>query len=198
MAASERAQLALNAAMDRYAAGDDGAFGEIYDLLAPQLLRFFLRQVGDMSLTEDLTQQTLLQLHAARYNYVRGSSARAWAFAIGRNILTDARRRGQREVLFPTEEAQAKALGARVSRDSCPEGLAAAREMAAQVGTELEQLPESQREAYGMVRHEGLSVAETAEVMGTTPTAIKLRVHRVYEALRAVVGSGSKRPLMTR
>jgi len=48
-----------------------------------------------------------------------------------------------------------------------------------------------------MVRHEGLSVAETAEVMGTTPTAVKLRVHRAYEALRAVLGSSGKRSLIT-
>ena len=185
------ARSALNVAMDRYAEGDDAAFGQVYDLLAPQLLGFFMRQVRNLALAEDLTQQTLMQLHAARRNYVRGSDARPWAFAIGRNLLIDARRKGQREVLFETAEDQAGALDREVSRDSCPEDLASTRQMAERVQVELERLPPAQRDAYDMVRHEGFSVAETAQVMGTTPTAIKLRVHRVYEALRIVL-RGSK------
>jgi len=84
MSTSDDAQLALNLTMDRYADGDDGAFGDIYDLLAPQLLGFFMRQLRDAALAEDLIQQTFLHLHAARRNYVCGSNARAWAFAIGR------------------------------------------------------------------------------------------------------------------
>lgn len=32
-----------------------------------------------------------------------------------------------------------------------------------------------------------MSVAEAAQVLGTTPTAIKLRAHRVYEAIRALL-----------
>lgn len=129
----------------------------------------------------------------ARRNHVRGSDGRQWAFAIGRNLLTDARRRGAREVLFPTAEDEADAFDAETSRDSCPKGLAAAQQMAHLVTEELARLPQSQRDAYDLIRREGLSVAETAEVMGTTPTAIKLRGHRVYEALRAVLGRSKRR-----
>jgi DNA-directed RNA polymerase specialized sigma24 family protein len=38
-----------------------------------------------------------------------------------------------------------------------------------------------------LVREEGLSVAEAAEVMGITVSALKLRAPRVYEHLRAVL-----------
>ena len=48
-------------------------------------------------------------------------------------------------------------------------------------------MPEAQRTAYVLVREEGLSVAEAAEVMGITVTALKLRAHRVYEHLREVL-----------
>jgi RNA polymerase sigma-70 factor (ECF subfamily) len=48
-------------------------------------------------------------------------------------------------------------------------------------------MPEAHRVAYILVRQEGLSVAEAAEVVGTTPTAMKLRAHRAYEALRAAL-----------
>jgi RNA polymerase sigma-70 factor (ECF subfamily) len=187
MQVSEDAHLALNAAMDRYADGDDDAFGEVYDHLAPRLLSFFVRQVQDRARAEDLVQQTLLQMHAARRNYAQGSNVLPWAFAIARHVLIDARRRSSREVLFDTAEANAAALDRNVTRDSSPEDFAATREMAERVSRELDRLPEGQRTAYDLVRREGLSIVDAAEVLGTTPTAIKLRVHRAYEALRAVL-----------
>jgi len=187
MQVSEDAHLALNAAMDRYADGDDDAFGEVYDHLAPRLLSFFVRQVQGRARAEDLVQQTLLQMHAARRNYAQGSNVLPWAFAIARHVLIDARRRSSREVLFDTAEDNAAALDRNVTRDSSPEDFAATREMAERVSRELDRLPEGQRTAYDLVRREGLSIVDAAEVLGTTPTAIKLRVHRAYEALRAVL-----------
>ncbi len=184
---------ALNAAMDRYADGEDAAFAEVYDLLAPMLLGFFARQTGgDHARAEDLAQQTLLQMHSARRNYATGSDVVPWAFAIGRNVLVDSHRRSRKEVLFQTAEGDAAAVDLAVDRASCPSAIADTREMAALVNAELRRLPEAQRAAYDLVRGEGLSVSETAEVLGTTPTAVKLRVHRVYEALRGVLGRKEK------
>ena len=38
------------------------------------------------------------------------------------------------------------------------------------------------------MKRDGLSLAEAAEVLGTTVAAVKLRIHRTYEALRAALG----------
>jgi RNA polymerase sigma-70 factor (ECF subfamily) len=184
---------ALNVAMDRYAEGDDAAFAEVYDLLAPRLLAYFQRMLGDHERAEDIVQQTLLQMHGARRNYATGSDVLPWAFAIGRHVLIDARRRTRKEVLFATAEADAAALDLTVDRASSPDDLAATRQMADLVRSELDRLPASQRAAYDLVRTEGLSVAQTAEILGTTPTAVKLRVHRVYQMLRGLLG-GAERP----
>jgi RNA polymerase sigma-70 factor (ECF subfamily) len=135
-----------------------------------------------------MVQQTLLHMHAARRNYVTGSDVVPWAFAIGRNVLVDSRRRGRREVLFATAGADAAAMELAVDRASSPDDIAATRQMAERVRSEFDRLPAAQRAAYDLVRSGGLSVAEAAEVLGTTPTAVKLRVHRVYNALRDVLG----------
>ena len=186
------ARSALTAAMDRHADGDEAAFGEVYDLLTPRLHGFFVRQTRDHARAEDLVQQTLLQMHAHRDSFVRGSDVVPWAFAIGRRLMIDARRRTKKEVLFATAEDDAAALDGRVSRDSGPEDVAAARQLAFEVERELSRLPEAQRTAYTLLRDDGLSVAQAAEVLGTTQTAVKLRAHRVYEALRAVLGAAEK------
>jgi len=183
----DETRAALCAAMDRYAEGDDVAFGEVYDLLAPRLYGFFARQTGDRARAEDLVQQTLLQMHAARQVYAKGSDVVPWAFAIGRRLLVDARRRTRREVLFDSAADDAAALDAKVERFSIPEGEVMTSVLAVRAQNELERMPESHREAYVLVRQEGLSVAQAAEVLGTTATAVKLRAHRAYEALRAAL-----------
>jgi RNA polymerase sigma-70 factor (ECF subfamily) len=187
LGSDEQGREKLTAAMDRYADGDEAAFGDVYDLLAARLYAFFLRQTSDPGRAEDLVQQTLLQMHAARLAYVKGSDVIPWAFAIGRRLLIDSRRRTKKEVLFATAEDDAAALDLKVERYSVPEGLVMTRELAERAEEELEKMPESHREAYMLVKQEGLSVAQAAEVLGTTSTAVKLRAHRAYEALRAVL-----------
>jgi RNA polymerase sigma-70 factor (ECF subfamily) len=56
------------------------------------------------------------------------------------------------------------------------------------MAAELERLPESHRAAFELTKHEGLSIREAAEVLGATPNAVKLRVHRAYAALRSALG----------
>jgi RNA polymerase sigma-70 factor (ECF subfamily) len=181
-------RAALTAAMDRYADGDTAAFEEVYDLLAPRLKAFFLRSTRDHGRAEDLVQQTLLQIHRARQCFVRGSDVRPWAFAIGRRLLIDSRRRLKNEVLFESAEADAQALELGVSLDGAPDELTQTKEMAARAQAELSRLPEPQRAAYELVRGDGLSVAEAAEVLGTTTAAVKQRLFRAYEALRCALG----------
>src|SRR6476646_8553344 len=84
---------AADAAMERYASGDASAFGELYDRLAPRLYGYLLRQTKDFSRAEDLVQQTMLQIHCARGQFVRGAAVLPWAFAISRRLLIDETRR---------------------------------------------------------------------------------------------------------
>src|SRR5262249_46244780 len=165
--------------MTRYAAGDEAAFAEVYDALSPRLYRFLLRQTRDVARAEDILQQTFLQIHRARDTFIAGAEVLPWAFAIARRLLVDARRRGPRELL---EDAEA------VAPEPRPDDLVVAHELASRVRRELARLPEAQRVAFELVKQDGLSHAEAAAALGTTVTAVRLRAHRAYEALRAVLG----------
>ena len=48
----------------------------------------------------------------------------------------------------------------------------------------LDGLPEAYREAIQLTKISGLSIAEAASVLGSSETAVKLRVHRGYNLLR--------------
>lgn len=186
-ASEAESRRALTSAMDRHAEGDHAAFGELYDLLAPRLLAYFSRHLQGREHAEDLVQHTLLNMHRARAHFVRGSDVVPWAFAIGRRLLIDTQRRQKNEVLFENEEESRQALDSRVERGERPDELVAAQQLAERLQHEISRLSEPQRAAYALVRQDGLSIAEAAKVLGTTTGAVKLRAHRAYEALRAVL-----------
>jgi RNA polymerase sigma-70 factor (ECF subfamily) len=181
--AEDASRSAANAAMERYAAGDDGAFSELYDALAPRLHQFLVRQTRDDSRADDLLQQTMLQIHTARGRFLRGADVLPWAFAIARRLLIDSYRRRKHEVATGTDPAE----GATSPHQPVDDHLHSLR-LAQDVQRELARLPEAQRIAFELVKQEGLSMKEAAQVLGTTVTAIKLRAHRAYVALRAALG----------
>lgn len=170
--------------MERYARGDDAAFGEVYDAISPRLYGYLLRQTRDVARAEDLVQQTLLHMHRARGRFIPGAEVTPWAFAIARRLLIDSTRRGRREVLQGDDEAEDNAM----APDAAADDLVQAQELARKIQAELARLPEAQRVAFELIKQEGLSLAQAAEVLGTTVAAVKLRAHRAYEALRAVLG----------
>lgn len=176
----------LDRAMDRYAQGEDAAFEEVYDRLAPRLHGFLLRQTRDRARAEDVVQQTMLRIHRARSRFEPGARVLPWAFAIARRLLVDSHRRGEREVLAELEEDDVASTLA--SLDAPADDVAIARELAERIRAELDRLPENQRVAFALLKQEGLSVAEAAETLGTTVSAVKLRAFRAYEALRAALG----------
>ncbi len=172
--------------MDAYAAGDDSAFAVVYDKLAPRLFGYLLRQTRDRARAEDIVQQTMLRIHKARGRFLPGADVIPWAFAIARRLLLDSYRRGGREVLAASNEAEESDL--LIALDAGADEVAIAKETAAKIQSELARLPENQRVAFELIKQEGLSVAEAAQVLGTTVAAVKLRAHRAYEALRAALG----------
>jgi RNA polymerase sigma-70 factor, ECF subfamily len=181
--AEDASRAAANGAMERYAAGDDAAFSELYDALAPRLQTFLMRQTRDVSRAEDLLQQTMLQIHCARGRFLQGADVLPWAFAIARRLLIDSYRRRKHEVASGSDPA----ADATAPHQPADEKLHAAR-LAADVERELSRLPEAQRVAFELVKKDGLSMREAAQVLGTTVTAIKLRAHRAYVALREALG----------
>jgi RNA polymerase sigma-70 factor, ECF subfamily len=176
---------AANAAMERYAAGDDTAFAELYDALAPRLHQYLARQTRDTSRAEDLLQQTLLHIHRARGRFAAGADVFPWAFAIARRLFIDGLRRGKHEVVAATAGGDSfyESAGTAPPADD----LLHTKRVAQAVARELAKIPETHRVAFELVKTEGLSMREAAEVLGTTVTAVKLRAHRAYVALRAAL-----------
>jgi len=179
------ARAEANELMDRYASGDDSVFADLYEVLAPPLYRYLVRQTRDPIRAEDLLQQTMLQIHSQRSRFWTGANVTPWAYAIARRLLINSYRRRTREAAAPTHWTEEAASGPGADE------LLHKKRVHSALEHELSRLPERQRVAFELIKKEGLSVREVAEVLGTTATAIKLRAHRAYVALRAALGENA-------
>jgi len=52
----------------------------------------------------------------------------------------------------------------------------------------MAQLPEHQRQAFSMLKLEGLSIEQAADRAGVSAGALRVRAHRAYKALRKLIG----------
>jgi RNA polymerase sigma-70 factor, ECF subfamily len=173
-----------DAAMDRYARGDDTAFADVYDAVAPRIHGYLLRQTRDRDRADDLLQLTLLQMHRRRGSYVAGLPVLPWAFAIARRLFIDDVRHRKTDAL----SASGGVEGCDAPAPFATEEEVASHELAGLVERELARMPEAQRVAFQLLKVEGLSLADAAQVLGTTVGAVKLRAFRAYTALRVALG----------
>jgi RNA polymerase sigma-70 factor (ECF subfamily) len=122
-------------------------------------------------------------MHRARSTFAAGGAVIPWAYAIARNVHIDHARSAR---LRQTERLPSDPGSETVDRGGADaESAAIAAEAARAVERVLARIPASQRDAFVLIRYEGLSVQDAAAILGTTPTAVKLRAFRAYEALRA-------------
>jgi RNA polymerase sigma-70 factor (ECF subfamily) len=182
----------LDEAMNRYAQGEQAAFAILYQGLEQKLRAFLTRLTGTPVVADDLLQETFMRIHRARGSFNAGAAVVPWAYAIARNAWLDyvraAKVRGFGARAKANDEDSPTFADAPTGPDADSEQVAIARETAALVESVLRRLAPAQREAFVLLRYEGMSVEEAAAVLGSTPTAVKLRAFRAYEALRAALG----------
>lgn len=170
--------------MEAYVDGSKAAFDLLYQRIGPRLFGYLIRLTGQRERAEDLLQVTFTKVHRARDSYLRGSPVLPWVFAIARRTFLDDRR----HVRSRQEDLSYDGRLPEPAAEAPPGQLADVLELA------LARLPDHYREAIVLTKVTGLSVAEAAEVLGTTRSAVKLRVHRGYKELRQYLEEYQRTP----
>lgn len=171
-------QLSDESLMMRVGRGDDAAaFAEIFRRYAKRLNGYFLRSTGDIQASQDLVQQTFLQLHRARKDYNDKLPLRPWLYTIAANMRRMHHRRAHRKPEVAYEEVHEQSVGPQAST---VEQRTVRRAILA--------LPENQRDVLILHWYEGMSMAEVAKILGASTSAVKVRAHRAYKALQGLLG----------
>ena len=161
--------------------GDAAAYEKLLFELLPHLRAFVGRRLGDPDVREDVVQNVFISIHRARHTYRPERPFSPWLYAVARNAVTDhlrsALRRQRREVPLDPEETPQPA--AETPSQGAP--------LSPELDAALAALPNGQREAVLWIHVDGLSVAEAAARAGVTRSALKVRAHRGYRALRGLL-----------
>lgn len=159
---------------------------------ADQLYAAAMRMTRNPADAADLVQETLLKAYAAYGSFQQGTNLRAWLYRIQTNTYINQYRKQQRRpyesALDDLEEWQvgdAESLSA--SRSRSAEAEAIDRMPAGAVTAALQSIPEDFRMVVYWVDVEGLSYAETAEVMHTPVGTVMSRLHRGRRLLRGLL-----------
>jgi RNA polymerase sigma-70 factor (ECF subfamily) len=163
--------------------GDADAFGRLYDRYVDVVHRFVLYRVGDRSLAEDLTSETFLRaLRRITTVSYQGRDVGAWFITIARNLVFDHVKSSRYRLEVVTAEVSDGQLAA-TSPASSPEHEVLAAATAAELMRCVAKLNSDQRECVELRFLHGLSVSETAQVMGRNEGAVKALQHRAVRRL---------------
>lgn len=177
--------------MAQYASGDRAAFKRLFAVLAPKIRAFFVRSFSDTALVDDLTQATFLKLHRARASYRVDLPLKPWVFTIAAGVRRDELRRRYR-LPRHVDESELEQAEARFAAEALGAAASPVSDDLDLVRAAVARLPESQRVVVHLHRYEDLTFEQIAEVLATTPGAVRVRASRAYERLREEL-----RPLLT-
>jgi RNA polymerase sigma-70 factor (ECF subfamily) len=174
--------------IERAAGGDPEAWGQIYLRFSGPLFGFFLHQVRDREIAEDLTAGVFLEALQSRTRFYGDAAAlRSWLFRIARNNLIDHWRRSQRtrsESFHDIEEGELS----RVIEMEDPEDTAIVSLDRQRLRAGIETLSADQQEVVLLRLAGDLTSAEIAAIVGKSVGAVKALQHRAIAALARVLG----------
>ncbi|MBZ4019399.1 MULTISPECIES: ECF subfamily RNA polymerase sigma factor, BldN family [Streptomyces] len=165
--------------VERAQAGEADAFGRLYDQYADTVYRYIYYRVGGRATAEDLTSETFLRALRRIGTFTwQGRDFGAWLVTIARNLVADHFKSSRFRLEVTTGEMLDANEVERSPEDSVLESLSNAALLEA-----VRKLNPQQQECVTLRFLQGLSVAETARVMGKNEGAIKTLQYRAVRTL---------------
>jgi len=163
--------------------GDGEAFGQLYDRYADTVFRFIYFRVNDRTLAEDFTSETFLRaLRRIGTISYQGRDIGAWFVTIARNIVLDHVKSARARLEITTADILEGKEVAPSPEMAVIDALTSDTLMAA-----VARLGDEQQECVLLRFVQGLSVSETAAVMGKNDGAIKALQHRAIRKLATLL-----------
>ena len=163
--------------------GDAEAFGMLYDHYHVSIYRFVYYRVGSVPLAEDITSETFFRAlrNIGSFRW-QGKDFGAWLTTIARNLTTDHFKAGRTRLERSTDDMTVHDQSVEGPDSAVLSSLAIEALLRA-----LRQLPHEQQECLVMRFLQGLSITETARVLGRSDGAVKQLQLRAVRSLAKLV-----------
>jgi RNA polymerase sigma-70 factor (ECF subfamily) len=183
---SEADRSRLIALVELARGGDSEAFGQLYDHYQGPVYRFVYYRTRSRTLAEDITSETFLRAlrNMSGFRW-QGKDFGAWLMTIARNLCTDHFKAGKTRLEQTTDD-----MGRHDNATEGPENAVLAGLANEVLLDGLRQLSDEQRDCLIMRFLQGLSIAETAQILGRSEGAIKQLQLRGVRNLAKLVPAG--------
>jgi RNA polymerase sigma-70 factor (TIGR02952 family) len=186
LAVREDASEDLRRLVLRAKTGDADAFGTLYDRYLDLVYRYIYFRVGSHPLAEDLTSETFLRALRRIADFTwQGRDFGAWLVTIARNLITDHFKSGR----YRLEVSTAEVIDIPLDGPHIPENAVVTAMINDRVLSAVRDLGPEQQECVVLRFLHGMSLAETALIMGKKSGAIKALQFRAIRALARALPS---------
>jgi len=167
--------------------GDSQALESLIARHQARVYRFASKMCRNPDDAQEVLQETMLSLAKELGSFREDASLTTWLYAVARSHCAKKLRRSkfapERLESLDVEEALVPSADARTD----PEAATAAREVDDALRLAIGGLDDASREVLLLRDVEGLTAPEVASVLGTSPSAVKSRLHRARLAVRDAV-----------
>lgn len=164
--------------------GDAQALESLIARHQDRVYRYAIKLCRNPDDAQEVLQETMLSLAKGLASFREEASLTTWLYTVARSHCIKLHRRSK---FAPPELDSLEADdGPTPSADARtdPETATAAREVDEALQLAIDTLDDTSREVLVLRDVEGLTAPEVAEVMGTSPAAVKSRLHRARLAVR--------------
>ena len=166
---------------------DPGAFRQLVETYSPRIYDLALKMLRNPDLAEDILQETFTSAYKAIDRFEGRAHISTWLYRIAYNaVLMHLRReKGVADIQSLDDDVDIDTLPTPSECKDAPERRLMQTELIQKMDEALANLSEALRIVVVLRDIEGLSTAETANVLNLSETAVKSRLHRARLALRA-------------
>lgn len=172
--------------------GDAVAFDSLMRHVHPPIVRYCRARMGaDGAVSaDDVAQETMLAVAKSLDRYTdRGRPFMAYVYGVASHKVADAHRAGLRDMSLPVDD-----IPDAPDATPGPEESMLLHDDGNEVRRLLDELSEKARDIIILRVFEGLSAEEVAELVGSTPGAVRVAQHRALAKLRKIVEDEAEHP----
>ena len=165
--------------MERVRSGELEQLSELFERHHRRLYQFFLKLARDRSVAEDLVQEVFVRVLKYRHTWRDEAEFVPWMFALARNAAVDHFRSRTRD-----SKRDAAALPEVTTQPARAVERLEELERATQLRAALDLLAPDKREVLLLARFGELRHDRIAAMLGISPGAVRVRLHRALKELR--------------
>ncbi|MCW2501657.1 MAG: polymerase, sigma-24 subunit, subfamily [Frankiales bacterium] len=169
--------------------GETGAMDDLIRGTYADVYALCRRLLGDPADAADATQEVYIRVVRSVLGFRGEAAFGTWLHRVAVNVCMSAlRRRGDVRARGQSAGTVDAVFDDIVSTDASPEDRVANADLARRTAKALAELTDDAREVVVLRDVQGLSTKETAELLGVSEGAVKVRLHRAHAKLRELVG----------